>query len=261
MTMQDAPRRRTVLVLLAALAVGAVLLGGTLLLQPGEGRDGARPEASGGPASAAPTGSSGTGPAAAAEGSIDLDLGLADAAAVTGCLDGLAGFATDPTAVQVRYGMQQRSATGSTPVLVLENADGDLLLCDAFGSDRPAQLPVPAASEDRPVAFLSSGRSAWDCDGDAVTGYTSSTWLAVSGAVARVEQRYVVDGAAGPWFTTAPHDGIAHLQTWLGPQPAGTALEVESRVLDAAGDPVPQSTLPAGPAPLTGCAGGDAQIG
>ena len=47
-------------------------------------------------------------------------------------------------------------------------------------------------------------------------------WLSVDGAVATVQQRYVVGGTPGPWFRAGARDGIVHLQSWLDGHGAGT---------------------------------------
>jgi hypothetical protein len=193
---------------------------------------------------------------------LDLDVGPLDGAgAIEDCL--LPGFAPDPASVEVLYGVEQRTQDGSTPVLVLRNAEGEIGLCDVSGPDRPSSVPLPEATAEDPVAFLANGRAAWDCDGRRLQGYTSTTWLAVSDQVGRVQQRFVVDGSPEPWFTTRARDGLAHLQTWLaGPVPRTAEVVVEHQVLDAAGEPVQQSALPTEPQALETCAdGGDAQIG
>jgi hypothetical protein len=164
--------------------------------------------------------------------------------------------------VTVLYAVRQRTEDGSAPVVLLRNAGGDLRLCDAAGPDAPAQAPVPEASGQHPVVVLTQGRSAGDCSGTTVDGDSATLWLAVDPQVERVQQRYVVRGHPGPWFSTTARDGFAHLQTWLaGPLDGGAALAVQQRVLDATGAPLAQDALPTRRQPLAGCAGGDAQIG
>lgn len=238
-------RRRVGAVAASVVAVAAVVTGAAALA-----RDGSEPDAS--PRTSPP--------AAQEEPRVDLDLGPVADADVTACLSG--GFAPDAGSVDVLYGVQQRSADGSAPVLLLRNASGELRLCDVAGPDSPAQLPLPEATSDEPVAFLTNGRKAWSCDGATVDGYTSSTWLTVGPAVATVQERFWVDGVPGPWFSSEAQDGYAHLQTWLdGPLPQGTELGVQHRVLDADGEPVAQSALPTGTQLLPGCTDGDVQIG
>jgi len=192
---------------------------------------------------------------------IDLDLGATDD--LTSCLS--PDFASDASSVTVLYGVQQRQLDGEGPVLVLRNATGDLRLCDASGPDSPAESPLPTASPETPVAFLSTGRSAWTCAGSSRTldRFEQTTWLVTSPDVATVGQRYWVDGTPGPWFETSAVGGYAHLQTWLeGPEPAGTVFAQQYRVLDADGDVVPQTALPTKKAVLPGCSrAGSAQIG
>jgi hypothetical protein len=201
--------------------------------------------------------------AVSAPGPNDLDLGAATQDDVATCLS--PDFATDPSQVDMLYGVRQRRIGGSVPVLVLRNAAGDVRLCDQFGIDSPSQAPLATVSSARPIAFLSNGRSDWSCAGTSrvLDRFQSSTWLVVSSEVATVEQRYLVDGVAGPWFTTKAQGGYAHLETWLqGPEPAGTKLAQQFRVLDASGNAVRQTALPARATALTGCsAGGSAQIG
>jgi len=192
---------------------------------------------------------------------IDLDLGATDD--LTSCLS--PDFASDASSVTVLYGVQQRRLDGEGPVLVLRNAAGDLRLCDASGPDSPAESPLPTASPETPVAFLSTGRSAWTCAGSSRTldRFEQTTWLATSPAVATVGERYWVDGTPGPWFETSAVGGYAHLQTWLeGPEPAGTVFAQQYRVLDADRHVVRQSALPTTRAALPGCSRtGSAQIG
>lgn len=238
-------RRRIRAVVASVVAVAAVVTGASALA-----RGGSEPDAS-------PRTSS---PAAQEDPTVDLDLGPVDDADVTACLGG--GFAPDAGSVEVLYGVRQRSADGSAPVLLLRNASGELRLCDVAGPDSPAQLPLPEATAAEPVAFLTNGRKAWDCDGSTVDGYTSTTWLAVGPTVATVQERFWVDGVPGSWFSTEAQGGYAHLQTWLaGPLPEGTELGVQLRVLDADGKPVAQSALPTGTQSLPGCTEGDVQIG
>jgi hypothetical protein len=196
----------------------------------------------------------------AADPVLDIDAGeLSDEEALTAC--STTGFAGGGD-VTVLYAVRQRTEDGTAPVVLLRNAEGDLRLCDADGPDAPAQAPLLEASGQDPVAFLTNGRAAWDCSGTTVDGYTATLWLAVGPQVDRVQQRYVVRGDPGPWFSTTARDGYAHLQTWLaGPLDEGAAVAVQQRVLDATGAPVAQDALPTRRQPLAGCTGGDAQIG
>lgn len=193
----------------------------------------------------------------------DLDLGPTTPDDVTACL--ASGFATGPAEVEVLYGVRQRRLGGSSPVLVLRNAAGSIRLCDQFGGDSPSQAPVPTASAEDPVVFLSNGRAQWSCaDSTRVLDrLQKSTWLGVSPAVATVQQRYWVDGVPGRWFQTHARHGFVHLQSWLeGPQPATVKLAEQYRVLDKQGDAVRQSALPTRRSHLPGCsAGGSAEIG
>lgn len=178
------------------------------------------------------------------------------------CLDG--HFAT-AARVDILYGVQQRRLGGRSPVLVLRNVAGDIRLCDQFGSDNPSQAPLPAATANRPVTFLSTGRSAWTCAGSTrvLDRFEKSTWLVVSADVARVQQRYWVGDVPGPWFESRAQNGYVHLQTWLeGPEPASTKYGEQFRVLDASGNDVRQTALPTRASTLHGCgAVGSAQIG
>ena len=240
--------RRHLGAVMAAIVTVAVVLGVAVLTN----RDAGSPSAGSGPRPE---------PTVLGEQTLDIDLGaVTDPTVIAGCLT--PAFATDVAEVEVLYAVSQRTSDGNAPSLLLRNADGDLRLCDAAGPDSPGRLPVPAASDTEPVAFVGNGRAAWDCTGRTFDGYTSTLWLAVGPQVDRVQQRFVVDGAEGPWFTTRARAGYAHLQTWLeGPLKKGTRIDVQSRVLDAAGEPVRQSALPTAARPLAGCAGGDAQIG
>ncbi|MGZ8737471.1 MAG: hypothetical protein ACXWW7_09935 [Nocardioides sp.] len=249
MQQDSAPRRHLGAIIGTVLAVAVVVAGASALTT-------ADPEPALSPGDTPATTST-----ADDEPTLDLDLGpVTDPDVLATCLAD--DFATDLGSVDVLYAVEQRSADGSSPVLLLRNAGGDLRMCDAAGPDHPAQLPVPEASNAEPVAFLANSRMAWECSDTTVQGYTATTWLAVVPGVARVQQRFWVAGTPGAWFSTAASGGYAHLQTWLdGPLAQDVELAVEHRVLDHDGDPVAQSALPSGRQPLSGCTGGDVQIG
>jgi len=244
---------RALPVLIAVVLVAALLLG-INTVHTGSTDPGSRSSA----------GSGTTGATGAVPDSTDLDRGTVSDTDVAACLT--PDFATAVADVDVLYGEVQSTPSGQAPVLVLRNQAGDLRLCDAFGGDSPAVAPVPTPSDTEPVAFLSTGRASWQCTGPsklALGGYQSTTWLAVASTIHTIEQRYVVDGTPGEWFSTTAHGGYAHLHTWIdGPQPAGTTYAVQWRVLDAEGHTVQQSALPTARRALPGCtSGGSAEIG
>lgn len=248
-----ASRRRNGAVIVAALGVVAVAVAGFAVGQL------AGPDTSDA-GQAGPPVVLGTEAVREPEPTLDLDLGPTDPQDVAECL--IPRFADDAASVEVLYGVRQRTSDGSAAVLVLRNAEGELRLCDVNGGDSPSQLPVPSAGDGEPVVFLSNGRASWDCDGRWLDGYADTTWLAVSPEVDKVQQRFVVDGEPGDWFSTRAQDGYAHLQTWLdGPFAKNTMIKVEHRVLDGSGEEVGQSALPTGPQRLEGCQGADVQIG
>ena len=196
------------------------------------------------------------------EPTYQVDVGqLSAPAEAAGCLP--PGFATDPGEVDVLYGVLQRSPAGNRPVYVVRNARGAVRLCDQFGADRPSQDPLPTVSDERPIAFLSNGRSSWQCDGETLQRLHTTSWLLTSPEIATLQQRFYVNDRPGPWFTTRTQSGLAHLQAWLaGPGPAGTEYDVQYRALDADGREVPQGVLPTQRQALPGCAGGGSpQIG
>ena len=189
----------------------------------------------------------------------ELDLGPTDADDVAACAT--PGFTPEGTDPEILYGVRQLRLDGSSAVLVLRNAEGDVRLCDRFGTDTPAQAPLPTPTAEEPVAFLSNGRAAWTCDGTRLRRFEQSTWLLVSPAVATVRERFWVDGVPGPWFQTRAQGGYVHLQTWLqGPEPRSRYAQ-QFRVLDADGTAVPQTALPTDAQPLSGCQGGSVEIG
>ena len=187
-------------------------------------------------------------------GVTDLDLGPTDAHERSVC--------AAPGYDEVLYAERQLRFGGTSGVLVLRNAAGDLRLCDRFGTGGPSEVPLPTPTKDDPVVFVSNGRAAWTCDGTTLRRFEQSTWLAVSPQVATVRERFWVDGVPGTWFQTAAQNGYAHLQTWLqGPEP-GSRFAQQFQVLDAVGAVVPQTALPTGREPLSGCTGhGSAEIG
>jgi hypothetical protein len=188
---------------------------------------------------------------------VDLDLGqVSSRAMVRTCLGG--GFASSPSQVDVLYGVMQRQSSGEGPVFVLRNRSGALRLCDHWGADRPSQSPLPTLSQRQPVAYLSNGRSSWDCVADSrvLRRLSMTAWLIVSPDVAAVQQRYFINGHPGRWFTTRPQSGFVHLQSWLtGPKPAEASYVEQYRVLGFHGDVIAQRVLPASQ-PLPGCASG-----
>ena len=258
-------RRSRGVVVGAMLAVAAIVLGFTQITLLGTG--------TGGSADGGANGSPNNGTLARGEDRqvartadqpvVDLDVAPTQApAAVRGCL--VRGFATDPARVSVVYGLEQRTASSTSPTLVLRNAAGELRLCDELGGDYPSTAPIPRATASKPVAFLSNGRTRWDCTQHrTLTSLMQTSWLSVASAVDRVQLSYVVDGVPGPWFSTSAQGGFVHLQSWLkGPLPRDTKLQVETRVLDASGSVVRQRTLPTGPQRLATCPGpGSAEIG
>lgn len=231
---------------LAAFAVAAIVLGiaGVSLIAP------AGPEKAGSARLAeSPTAST-----------VRLDIGPIGPTAVDGCLT--PGFAASPDAVEVLYAVQQRTRTGSVPVLVLRNRAGDLLLCDEHGADAPAVSPLPRPTGAHPVVFVGHGRQDWDCTPrGALQGLGTTAWLAVTPDVRRVKVRILVDGVPGPWHVARVRDGYVHLAAWLeGPLPRRTRLAIDHRVIGADGGPVSQDALP-DRQPLAGCGGGPAMIG
>src|SRR5262245_47528554 len=191
---------------------------------------------------------------------VDLDLrGDVPAGAVEACLT--PAFASSAAEVTVLYAKSQKTNGGTTPVLVLRNRAGELRLCDSFGGDAPSVAPVRRATSADPVRLLTAGRQAWDCDGNRLAAFTLSSWLSVAPKVHRVDARFLIDGTAGPWFTTQPQRGLAHLHAWLSEQNDGAEVAVQTRVLDKSGSLVDQAALPLKPQQIAACTGGPAQIG
>ncbi len=183
---------------------------------------------------------------------VDLDLpGEVTAAEAAACL-------SDATTL---YSSVQKTATGSTPALVMRGADDELRLCDSFGPDSPSVAPVELADAEHPVRLLSNGRQSWECDGTRLSSFRVSHWLSVADPVARVDLRFLIDGASGRWFSAKAIDGFVHPQAWLSEQNSGASVQLQVRVLDASGAAVAQDALPTTPQPISSCDGGDVQIG
>jgi hypothetical protein len=229
-------------------ALVAALILGTDSLKALSGNDGTGPNvAAGASTTASPT------------GVIDLDQGPTDGDDLSACL--ARGFTPQGTDPEVLYGVRQLRLAGTSAVLVLRNAEGDVRLCDRSGADTPAQAPLPTPTAEEPVGFLSNGHATWTCDGTRLRRFEQSTWLVVSSDVATVRERFWVAGVPGPWFETRAHGGFAHLQTWLqGPEPRSTYAQ-QFQVLAADGTAVPQTALPTRAQPLPGCRGGSVEIG
>jgi hypothetical protein len=215
---------------------------------------------SGGPDTATQASAGTTGTAPPVRSVVDLDQGpVTDPADVAACL--APDFATDPAEVAVVYSQRQLAPAGTTPVLVLRNRAGELRLCDVFGGDHPASAPPGRATAKHLVAFFSNGRRDWHCAGHTLQRFVLSEWLSVGDPVHTVRLRFVVDGKPGPWFRTAAHGGLVHVQAWLdGPVHPGGTVRLQHRVLAADGTPVARSVLPHSQR-LPGCEGGDVQIG
>lgn len=241
--------RRHGLAVVAALTVAAVAVGIAAISLPPSGD-----EQDGGPA--ATMSSSASEPNGDAS-VLEVDHGPSDDAAVAECA---AGFA-DPADVEVAYDVVQSAPGGTTPVLLLRDADGELRLCDMTGPDAPASSPMPGSDAATPVVELTTGDRVWNCDGPVLAGFRATTWLSTEPDVAEVAQRFVVDGTPGPWFSTTPVDGVAHLQVWLGPQVEDAEIHLEQRALHSDSSPVETSW--AGSQRIAGCTGDEdgAQIG
>jgi hypothetical protein len=249
-----APAHRRGPTIVAALAVAAVAVGFAAV----SFSDGSAPDD--GPAATMTSSSQPDG-----DGDVlELDHGPSDdQAAVAACAGD--GFADDPADVEVLYDVLQESPDGTTPVLLLRNADRELRLCDMTGPDAPATLPLPQADHDEPVVELTNNDRVWSCDADVLTGFRATTWLSTAPEVAEVAQRFVVDGTPGPWFSSTPVDGVAHLQSWLRfdqvPQQADAVIHLEQRARQADGTAVDSGW--AGRQRIAGCTGdgGEVQIG
>jgi hypothetical protein len=239
--------RRNGLAVVAALTVAAVAVGVAAISFPPD------PSGDGGPA-ATTTSASEPSPDASV---LEVDHGPGDDPdAVADCAGD--GFADDPADVEVLYDVVQEAPDGTTPVLALRNAAGELRLCDMTGPDAPAVLPLPQSDAATPVVELTSGDRVWDCDETVLAGFRATTWLSTEPEVAEVAQRFVVDGTPGPWFSSTPVDGVGHLQVWLDRQAEGAVIHLEQRALHADGSQV--DTGWAGTQRIAGCAGTDGEV-
>jgi hypothetical protein len=242
--------RRNALAVVAALTVAAVAIGvAAVSMSP------ASPDRSGDGDPAAASAS----PSQPSDGAsaLEVDHGpSADPAAVADCAGD--GFADDPADVEVLYDVVQEAPDGPAPVLALRNTDGELRLCDMTGPDAPAVLPLPQSDAATPVVELTAGDRVWDCDETVLAGFRATTWLSTEPDVAEVAQRFVVDGTPGPWFSSTPVGGIAHVQVWLGLQVEDAEIHLEQRALHADGSPV--ETTWAGSQRIAGCHGTDGEV-
>ncbi|HET7386478.1 MAG TPA: hypothetical protein VFJ19_07415 [Nocardioidaceae bacterium] len=188
-----------------------------------------------------------------AAGVVDLDGHPARGRkAVESCLT--RGFASKRGQVRVLYGVWQRFGERMHPTLILRNRQGQIRLCDAFGSDNPSRLPLRHATSHTPVKFLSGGRKDWNCRGSHLRRFTMTEWLTVDRSVRTVMLRLKVGQRVGPWFVTHPRHGYAHVQAWIG-HAGRQRVVVQQRVLDNRGHDVNQHRLPARYT-LPGCSGG-----
>ena len=236
--------RRHGLVLVAALTVAAVAVGVVVLSGSGDPSGQPGPSATSDPASSATSSERA------------IDHGPADDPdAVADC----AGANADADAdVEVLYDVVQDAPDGTTPVLALRNAAGELRLCDMTGPDAPAVLPLPRSDAATPVVELTTGDRVWDCDETMLAGFRATTWLSTEPEVAEVAQRFVVDGTPGPWFSSTPVDGLGHLQVWLDRQDEGAVIHLEQRALHADGSQVDANWV--GTQRIAGCEGTDGEV-
>lgn len=173
---------------------------------------------------------------------VHLDRGHVGRAAVRAC------FGTPASRLTPLYAVRQLTNTGTSPALVVHNRAGHLLLCDEFGRDHPSVVPIPHATQRRPVAYLSSGRKSWSCQGQSglVRKLRMTEWLSVTPRVQAARLRFVVDGTPGHWFQTSRHGGVVHIQAWLtGRYPHNTRYAVQQRFLDGHGHRIRTPGVPA----------------
>jgi len=188
---------------------------------------------------------------------LDLPGDVTDAQ-VRACLT--RAFAPSVADVEVLYSTIQKTETGQSAVLILRNDAGTLRLCDANGGDYPSQLPIEYADAATPIRHLTNGRMGWDCNGNKLDAFNVTRWFSVAAGVDRVELRFVVDGAAGPWFSAQAKEGFVHVHGWLDQQEVGAAVHVQVRVLDTNGVSVPQTEIATAPQPVMACDGSDVEI-
>jgi hypothetical protein len=68
---------------------------------------------------------------------------------------------------------------------------------------------------------------------------SSSRWLVGPAAATEVQERLVLNGKAGPWYASAVVDGLSYIQLpQSGPMKLGDKIRIETRMVDAAGQPV-----------------------
>jgi hypothetical protein len=184
-----------------------------------------------------------------------LDVaGLSKFAALKYCAT--KSFAADPDSVRVLYGVRQlKTLTTTSRTFVLRNGSGKVLLCDLFGRDRPASLPLPTTTASKPAVFFTTGQRRWSCDGTTLRSFRMTNWLKVQDPVRSARVRYSVNGTPGRWFTAGRDGRFIHLQSWLGPTAGTDALKVELQLLDGSGSPVTVPGIPSGARKLDGCRG------
>lgn len=167
---------------------------------------------------------------------------------------------TSATEVTIAYQQLQQTVAGTAPAVLLRTGDGELILCDSYGIDRPASVPVELADQANPVRLLNNGRQSWDCDGDALRELTVSYWLSLGPQATSAQMRIVVDDEPGPWFTTSSVDGFAHLHGWTADHSQKPVVRIDFRVRDTAGELIRQETLPETGQPMTACTAGSVDI-
>jgi hypothetical protein len=162
-------------------------------------------------------------------------------------------FAANPDSVRVLYGVRQLTPTSASRTFVLRNGAGKVMMCDLFGRDRPAVLPLPSTTASRPAVFFTNGQRRWSCDGTVMKSFRMTNWLKVQDPVKSARVRYSVGAVEGPWFTAARQGRFIHLQSWLFNTLPTDTLKVELQLLDRAGNPVTVPGMPTGKKPLDGC--------
>jgi hypothetical protein len=187
-------------------------------------------------------------------GTTALDVrALGRAAALEGCatrkfVDGR------PRGLKVRYGMLQRTITGTRGSFVLRNHAGAWRFCDMFGADGPSRMPLPKPTAERVAVHLTNPDWAPVCKDGVRTGMRTNAFLRVTDVVRSARTRFWVDGEAQPWFASKRQGRIVHLQSWQQGLPAGAKLMIQTQLRDRDGKVLAIKGLPSRPRPMTnGC--------
>jgi hypothetical protein len=182
-----------------------------------------------------------------ARAGVDLDIRpLGKAAAIEQCAT--KRFVDDRRRLlRVRYGMKQRTPSGSRGSFVLRNHAGRFMFCDMFGRDRPSTLPMPRPNKRRVAVHATNPDRRPICTDGVRTGMRYGVFFRVRDPVRSARTRYWVDGVAQPWFTSKRQGRFVHLQSWQSGLAGDAGLSIQTQLRNRDGKVLSVKGIPSKP--------------